>query len=101
MVTRVRQKKLPTGRIARAVQIQWYPENLQVAEYLPLCLLLDHVDEPVHRVGDAGKVAAKPFAVESGRHRLEVLGADVDDAGDVTDAAVVVSAMDHRDELVV
>jgi hypothetical protein len=39
--------------------------------------------------------------VKAGRHRLEFLGADVDDACDVADAAVVVRAMDHRNELVV
>ncbi len=96
-----RFEPLPIGRIARAVQIQRYPDDLQVAEDLAVRFLLDLVDEPVHRLGDAGEVAAKPFTVESGRHRLVVLGADVDDARDVADAAVVVRAVHHRDELVV
>src|SRR5918998_3969193 len=101
MVTWPRCEPLPTGRIARAVQIQWYPDNIEVAEHLPVRFRLDLVDESVHRLGDAGKVAAKPLSVESERHRLVFLGADVDDACDVGDAAVVVRAVHHRDELVV
>src|SRR5262245_60850 len=96
-----RVEPLPAGRIPRAVQIQWYSDNFQVAEYLPVRFLLDLVDEPVHRLRNAGKVAAKPLTIESGRHGLVVLGADVDDACDVADAAVVVRAVHHRDELVV
>ena len=90
-------KPLPTGRIASAIQIQGNPDDLEVAEYLAMRFLLDLVDEPVHRLSDAGKVAAKPLAVESGRHRLELSGADVDDARHVADAAVVVRAVDHRE----
>src|SRR4026209_2467249 len=101
MVARLRFEPLPIRRIARAVEIQWYPDDLQLAEYLPVRFLLDLVDEPVHRLGDVGEVATKPYPVESGRHRLVLLGADVDDARDVADAAVVVRAGDHRDELVV
>ena len=92
---------LPAGRIAGPVQIEGDPDDLEVAEYLAVRFLLDLVDEPVHRLGDAGKVAAKPLAVEPWRHRLVVLGGDVDDARHVADAAVVVRAMDHRNELVV
>jgi hypothetical protein len=95
------REQLSTGRIARAVQIQWYPDDLEVAEYLAVCFLLDLGDEPVHRLRDLGKVAAKPLTVQMGRHRLVLLGADADDACDVADAAVVVRAVDHRDELVV
>ena len=58
-------KPLPAGRIAGPVQIQGYPDDLQVAEYLAVSFLLDLVDEAVHRLGDVGKVAAKPLAVES------------------------------------
>ena len=101
MVAGPRCKPLPAGRIAGPVQIEGYPDDLEVAEYLAVRLLLDLVDEPVHRLRDAGKVAAKPLAVESGRHRLVVLGGDVDDARHVADAAVVVRAVDHRNELVV
>jgi hypothetical protein len=43
--------------------IQRYPKNLKVAEYLAMSFLLDLVDETVHRLGDVGKVAAKPLAV--------------------------------------
>jgi hypothetical protein len=62
--------------------------------------LLDLVDESVHRLSDTGNIAVKPFTVEPGGHRLVFVGADVDDARDVADAAVVVRAMHHRDELV-
>ena len=48
----------------------------------------------------SGKLLAKPLAVESARHRLVVLGGDVHDARDVADPAVVVRAVDHRNELV-
>jgi hypothetical protein len=41
--------------------------------------LLDLVDETVHRPGNAGKVAAKPLAIELWRYRLVVLGGDVDE----------------------
>ena len=92
---------LPAGRVARAVQIERYPDDIEVAENLPVGFLLDLVDEPVHRLSDAWKVAAKPLAVDSGRHCLVVLGGDVDDARDVADAAVVVRPVHHRDELVV
>src|SRR5881394_1711724 len=54
------------------------------------CLILS-----MHRLSNAGKVAAKPLTVESGRHRLVLLRADVDDACDVADAAVVVRAVHH------
>src|SRR6187200_3726738 len=101
MVTRPRLEPLPVRRIARAVEIQWYPDDLQLPEYLSVCFLLDLVDEPVHRLGDVGNVAPKPLTVEAGRHRLVLLGADVDDARDVADAAVVVRAVHHWDELVV
>ena len=94
-------EQLTTGRVARAVQIQWYPDDIQIAEYLPVRFLLDLVDESVHRLSDTGNVAAKPLTVEAGGHRLVVVGADVDDARDVADAAVVVRAVHHRDELVV
>ena len=96
-----RREPLPAGRVARPVQVERDPDDLEVAEDLAVRLLLDLVDEPVHRLGDAGKVAAKPLAVELGRHRLVVLGGDVDDARHVADAAVVVRAVHHRDELVV
>src|SRR5439155_16150535 len=69
--------------------------------YLAVSFVLDLVDETVHRLGDAGKVAAKALTVESGGHRLVLLGVDVDDARHVADASVVVRAMDHRNELVV
>src|SRR5215831_20169999 len=94
------RQPLPIGRVAGAIQVEWYPDTLEVAQYLPVRLLLDLVDEPVHRLGDAGKVDAKPVTVEAGRHRLELLVADVDDARDVADAAVVMCAVHHRDELV-
>ena len=58
-------KPLPARRIARAVQIEGDPDDLEVAEYLAVGLLLDLVDETVHRPGDAGKVAAKPLTVEA------------------------------------
>ena len=96
-----RCQPLPARRIASPVQIQGYPEDLQVAEYLAVRFLLDLLDEAVHRPGDIGKVVPKPLAVESCRHRLVVLGADVDDARHVADAAVVMRAVDHRNELVV
>ena len=101
MVAGARCKPLPAGRVAGPVQIQGYPDNLEVAEYLAMSFLLDLVDETVHRLGDTGKVAAQPLIVESGRHRLVVLGGDVDDARNVADSAVVVRAMHHRNELVV
>ena len=66
-----------------------------------MSFFLDLVDEMVHRLGDAGKVAAKPLAVESGRHRFKVLRRDVDDAANVADHAVAVYAVDHWNELVV
>src|SRR5512132_962085 len=101
MVARPGREQLPTGRVARAVQVQWYPDDVEVAEYLAVCFLLDLGDEPVHRLRDLGKVAPKPLTVESGRHRLVLPGADPDDARDVADADVVLRAVDHRDELVV
>ena len=91
---------LPAGRVPGPVEIQRYPDDLQVAEYLAVGFLLDLVDEPVHRLGDVGKVAAQPLAIESWRHRLIVLGRDVDDTRHMTDAAIVVRAVDHRNELV-
>ena len=48
-----------------------------------------------------GKLTAQPLAVELRRHRRVVLGGDVDDARHVADVAVVVRAVDHRNELVV
>src|ERR671910_905434 len=99
MPTRSRFEPLSVRRIACAVEIQWYSDDLQLAEYLPVCFLLDLVDEPVHRLGDAGEVAAKPFTVESRWHGLVLRGADVHDARHVADAAVVVRAVHHRDEL--
>ena len=38
-------EQLTTGRVARAVQIQWYPDDIQIAEYLPVRFLLDLVDD--------------------------------------------------------
>src|SRR5215471_18520890 len=95
-----RRQPLPIRRGARTIEIEWYPDNLEVAEYLAVRLVLDLVDESVHRLGDCRKVAAKPLTVASGRHRLELFGADADDARDVADASVVVGAVHHRDELV-
>jgi hypothetical protein len=100
VVSRPGYEPLPAGGIASPVQIKGNPDDLEVAEYLALRLLLDLVDEPVHRLRDVGEVAAKPFAVESRGHRVELVGGDVDDARDVADAAVVVRAVDHGDELV-
>ena len=57
MVARPGRERLPAARIARAVQIQRYPDDLEVAEYLAVCFLLDLGDGPVHRLGDLGKVA--------------------------------------------
>src|SRR6478736_2012693 len=101
MVAWSRCEPLPAGRTASAIEIKRNPDDLEVAEYLPLGLLLDLVDETIHRLSDAGKVAAKPLTVESGRHRLVLPGADVDDPRHVADAAVVVRPVDHRNELVV
>ena len=53
---------LPAGRVARPVQIERYPDDLEVAEDLAVRLLLDLVDEAVHRLGDAGKVAREATA---------------------------------------
>ena len=47
---------LPAGRVARAVQIERYPDDVQVAQYLAVVSCLIFVDEPVHRLGDAGKL---------------------------------------------
>ena len=66
-----------------------------------MTFFFDLVDEMVHRLGDAGKVAAKPLAIESGRHRFKVLRRDVDDPANVADHAVAVYAVDHWNELVV
>src|SRR5678816_4589702 len=82
MVARPGREELPTGRVARAVQVQRYPDDLEVAEDLAVCFLLDLADEAVHRLRDLGKVAPKPLTVESRRHRFVLLGADVDDACD-------------------
>src|SRR5215208_8040255 len=101
MVPRPPDQPMPTGRMARAIQIEGDPDDLEVAQDLALSLLLDLVDEPIHRLGDLGKAAAKRLTVEPGGHRLVVLGTDVDDAGDVTDASVMVRPVDHRNELVV
>src|SRR4026208_528043 len=101
MVTRPPFEPLPVRRIARAVEVQWYPDDPELAEALSVCFLLDLVDEPVHRLGDVGNVAPKPLTVEAGRHHLVLLGTDVDDARDVAGAAGAVRAGPHRDELVV
>jgi hypothetical protein len=101
MVGRPCEEPSPAGRVPGAVEVEGDPHDLEVAEELALGLLLDLVDEAVHRLGDAREVPAEPLAVESSRHRLEVVGGDVDDARDVADAAVVVRPADHRDELVV
>ncbi len=47
------REPLPAGRIASPVQIQGYPDDLEVAEHLAVSFLLDLVDETVHRLGDA------------------------------------------------
>src|SRR5262245_49562769 len=81
---------------AGPVQIEGYPDHREVADHLALGLLLDLVDEAVHRLRDVGKFGTKPFAVEPGRHRLVVLAADVDDDAHVAETAVVVCSADHR-----
>ena len=91
---------LTAGRVARAVEVEGDPDDLEVADELAVRLLLDLVDEAVHRLGDVREVVAKPLAVELLRHRLVLLGADADDARHVADGPVVADAVDHRDELV-
>ncbi len=53
------------GGVPRPVQIERDPDDLEIAEYLALGFLLDLVDEAIHRLGDAGTIAAEPLAVES------------------------------------
>ena len=100
VVARPRCGPLTAGRIASPVEVEGYPDDLEVADELAIRLLLDLVDEAVHRLGDAREVAAKPLAVELLRHRLVLLGGDADDARHVADASVVAHAVDHRNELV-
>ena len=94
-------RPLATGHVASAVEVEGYPDDLEVADDLAVRLLLDLVDEPVHRLGDRREVVAKPLAVEPLRHRLELFGGDGDDARHVADASVVGHAVHHRNELVV
>src|SRR5215469_8088379 len=58
------------------------------------------LNEAVHRVGSPGKIIAQPPSVESRRHRLKLLGTDFDDARYMTDALVVVGAVDRWNEFV-
>ena len=66
MVARRGLEQPPVGCIARAVQIQRDPDDLEVAEDLAVRLLLDLGDEPVDRLRDLWEVAPKPLTVESG-----------------------------------
>ena len=51
-------------RVPRAVDVERDPDDLEVADELAVRLLLDLVDEPVHRGRDAWEVVAQPGAVE-------------------------------------
>ena len=63
------------GRVAGPVEVERDADDLEVADELAVRLLLDLVDEAIHRLGDDGKVVAEPIAVELLRHRLVLVGA--------------------------
>ena len=91
----------PARRVPRVVQVEWDPDDIQVADDLAMRLGPDLVDEPVHRQRDARELVAQPCAVERRWHRLEFSLADADDARHVADGAVIDGAVHRRDELVV
>src|SRR4051794_32328597 len=90
----------PTRRVARSVQVQRNSNDLEIAEKLAVSLQLDLIDETVHRLGDAREVVSEPLAVELRRHRLVILGSDVDDASHVTDGSVIARSIHRGNELV-
>ena len=96
----------PTARHFRlvalpgAVEVQRDADELEFAEYLTSGFMFYFLDEAVHRLSRRGKIIAQPPTVESRRHRLKLLGTDIDDARYVADALVVVGAVDRWNELV-
>src|SRR5687767_7224196 len=62
--------------------------------------LLDLINETVHGLGSGRKIVAKPLTIESGWHRLILLRRDIDDPGHMSDAAIVVGALNHWNEFV-
>src|SRR5262245_27945353 len=100
MVTEPCPAPATAGRVAGPVKVERYPDDLEITEDLAVGFRLDFVDETVHRLRYAGEIATEPLAVESCRHRVVIVGRDADDARDVADAAVVIRAVDRRNEFV-
>ena len=74
MVERPGNVPRPARRVAGPVKVERDPNDLQLADELAVGLVLDLVDEAVHRVGDIGEVVAQPNPVELRRHGREVVG---------------------------
>ena len=59
------------------------------------------VDKAVHGMGNLWKVYAKPLTIECCRHRLIVLGSDIDNARDKADVTIITDTIYRRNKLIV
>src|SRR6516164_6980275 len=95
-----RRMPWPTGGVSSAVQVQRYPDHLNLTHNFSLSLKADLLDESIHGCSNCRKVLAQILPAAFRWHGLVIFARDVDDAEDMSRARVLGYAVDCWDELI-